>query len=51
MQVRVSIRRKIVVNGQVDTFNIDTTSKNISGHANSLIEFFEFLVAFDTITN
>jgi len=49
VKVGVSISRKIVVDRQVDTFNVDTTSKDIGGDADSLVELLEFLVALDTI--
>ena len=48
MEVRVSITGKIVVDGQVDTFNIDTTTENVRSDADSLVEFLEFLVSLDT---
>ena len=47
MQVAVRIAGKIVVDRQVDTFDIDTTAENVSRDANALVEFLEFLVAFD----
>jgi hypothetical protein len=49
MEVRVRITWKIVVDGQVDTLNIDTTTEDISGNADTLIELLEFLVTLDTI--
>lgn len=50
MKVRVGIRWEIVVDGEVDTFDINTTSKHIRGNANTLVEFLEFSVAFNTVT-
>lgn len=48
MKVRGSVSRQIVVDGEVDTFDIDTSSEDVSSDADSLVEFLEFLVAFDT---
>lgn len=49
MQVGISISGEIVVDSQVDTLNVDTTSENISGYADSLLEILERLVALDSI--
>lgn len=49
MEVGISVGGKIVVDGKVDALNIDTTSKDISGNTDTLVEFLEFLVTFDTI--
>tara|TARA_R110002033_G_scaffold142132_1_gene180549 strand:- start:279 stop:434 length:156 start_codon:yes stop_codon:yes gene_type:complete len=49
MEVGIRIGRKIVVDCQVDTFDIDTTSKNIRGNANTLLEVLESLVALDSV--
>jgi ligand-binding sensor protein len=49
VQVGVCIRGQIVVDGKVDTLNIDTTSENISSDTDTLVEFLELFVAFDTI--
>lgn len=48
MKVRVSIAGKIVVDSQVDTLNIDTTTEDISGDADTLVELLELLITFDT---
>lgn len=47
MQVGIGIGGKIVVDGQVDTLDIDTTTEDISGDADTLVELLEFLVALD----
>lgn len=39
---------QIIVDGQVDTFDIDTSAEDVSGDTDSLVEFLEFFVAFDT---
>ena len=49
MEVGISISRKIVVDGEIDTLNIDTTAKDIGSDANTLLEVFERLVALDTV--
>lgn len=49
VQVAVCIRWKVVIDGEVDFFNIDTTTENVSGNTDTLLEILEFLVAFDTI--
>jgi hypothetical protein len=47
VKVRVGVGRHIVVDGQIDALNIDTTTKNISCDANALVEVLELLVAAD----
>jgi len=49
VEIRVGIAWKIVVDSQVDTFDIDTTTKDISGNANTLLEVLESLVPLDTV--
>ena len=49
MQVGVGITGEIVVDGQVDTLNIDTTAEDISGDTDTLVELLELLVALDTV--
>lgn len=48
MEVGASIAGQIVVDGQVDALDIDTSTKNVSGNADSLLELLELLVATDT---
>jgi hypothetical protein len=50
VKVRVSIAWEVIVDGKVDTFNINTTTEHIGGHADSLVELLEFFVALDTIS-
>jgi hypothetical protein len=47
MQVGVGVLGQVVVNCQVDLLNINTTSKDIGGDANALVELLELLVALD----
>lgn len=48
MEIGVGIGREIVVDGQIDTLDIDSTTKDVSGNADALVELLEFLVALDT---
>lgn len=48
MQVRVSVGGEIVVDGEVDALDINTTAEDISGNTDTLVELLEFLVALDT---
>lgn len=49
MEVRVGIGGEIVVDGKVDALDIDTTTKDVSGDADTFVEFLELLVTTDTI--
>lgn len=49
VKIGVGIGRQIIVDGQVDTLNINTTTEDISGNANTLVELLELLVTLDTI--
>lgn len=48
MEVAVSVAGEIVIDGEIDALDINTTAKDVGGNANALVKFFEFLVAFDT---
>ena len=48
VQVRICITRKIVIDCKIDPLDIYATTKDICSNADSLIEFFEFFVSFDT---
>lgn len=48
MQVTVRIRRAVVVHHNIDTFDINTTAENISGHKDALLEGFEGSISIDT---
>lgn len=45
MEVLVGLSRQIVVDGQVDSLDIDTSAENISRHTDSLLELLELLVS------
>lgn len=49
MQVGAGIAGQIVVDSQVDTLDINTTSEDVSGNADTLLEILELLVAADTV--
>lgn len=48
MEVGAGVIGQIVVNGQVDALDIDTSTENVGGNADSLLELLEFLVTTDT---
>jgi hypothetical protein len=48
MEVLVCVLGHIIVDGEIDPLDINTSTKHIRGNADTLVEFFEFLVAFDT---
>ena len=47
MQVGVCIRGEIVIDGNIDLLNVDSTAENVSCNADTLLEVLEFFVAFD----
>lgn len=47
MQVRVSIRRKVIVDCQIDALDVNATAKDVCGNTNTLVELLELLVPFD----
>ena len=47
VQVRIGVGWKIIIDRQIYTLDINTTSKDIRGNADTLVEFLEFLVSFD----
>jgi len=49
MEVGVGVGRQVVVDGQVDSLNVDTTAEDVGGDTDSLVELLEFLVALDTL--
>jgi hypothetical protein len=51
MKIRVGISCKIVVDGEVDLLDIDTTTEDVSGDTDTLVELFEFLVTLDTASS
>ena len=48
VEVRISVCGQIVVDGEVDALNIDTTTEDIGSDTDTLVEVLELLVAFDT---
>lgn len=51
MEVRVSVRGHVVVNGQVDALDVDTTTEDVGRNTDSLVELLELLVPTDTCCN
>jgi len=49
MEVGVSVKWEIVVNGQVDTLDINTTTEDIGGNADALVKLLEFLISLNTV--
>jgi len=49
MQIGVSVLRHIVVEHNIDTLNVNTSSKQIGGDKDALLEVFELLVARQTV--
>lgn len=49
MEIRVSIAREIVVDGEIDALDVNTTTEHVGGNTYTLIELFELLISFDTV--
>jgi hypothetical protein len=49
VEVAVGIGGQVVVDGQVDTLNVNTTTKDVGGDTDTLLELLELLVALDTL--
>jgi len=49
VQVRVSISWKIVVDGEIDFLDIDTSAKDIRRNTDTFVEILELFVALDTV--
>jgi len=48
MQVRICIGRTIIIGNDIDTFNINSTTKNVCSYKNPLFKGFEGCIAIDT---
>lgn len=48
MQVRIGLVGHVVVDGDVDALDVDTTAKDVGGDTDSRLELLELLVALDT---
>lgn len=48
VKVGVGVTRKIVVDGKVDTLDIDTTTEDVGSNTDTLVELLELLVTLDT---
>lgn len=49
MEVRVGVRREVVVDGEVDALNVDATAEDIGGDTDAGVEVLELFVALDTV--
>ena len=49
VQVAVSVTGQVIIDGEIDAFDIYTAAKHVGGDADALVELFEFFVAFDAI--
>ena len=49
MEVGVGIHGHVVVDGQIDTLDVDTTTEDVCGDTDTLVEVLEFLVALNTV--
>ena len=49
MEVGISIAWEIVVDSQVDTLDVNTTTEDVCGNADALVELLELLISLDTI--
>lgn len=47
MQVGIRVSREVIINGQIDTFDINATAKDIGSNADTFVEFLELLVSGD----
>lgn len=50
MEIGIGIARQIIINGEVNTLDVDSTAENIGSNTYTLVEFLEFFIAFDTIS-
>lgn len=48
VEVRVGIGGHVVVDGKIDSLNVDTSAENIRCDTDALVEFLELFVALDT---
>lgn len=48
MEVGVGVAWKVVVDGEVDALDIDTTAEDVGGDTDTLVELLELFVALDT---
>jgi hypothetical protein len=51
MEVGIRLVGHVVVDGDVDALDIDTTTEDVSGYTDASLELLELLVALDTILN
>lgn len=51
VKVRISLVGHVVVDGDVDALNINSTTKDVSRDTDTSLEVLEFLVALDTVSS
>ena len=51
MEIAVSIGRTVIIDYNVDTFHINSSSENVGSHQNPLFERFESSVTIDTVSD
>jgi hypothetical protein len=49
MKIRISIGRKVIVDGKIDFLDIDATAEDVGSDADTLVEILELFVALDTV--
>jgi hypothetical protein len=49
MQVGICVLGQVVVDGQIDLLDIDTTAEDVRGDTDTLVEILELLVALDAV--
>jgi hypothetical protein len=48
MEITIRSIRHVIIYDNIDSFDIDSSAKNVGGNTDSLVEVFETLVASDT---
>jgi hypothetical protein len=49
VKVRIGVRGQVVVDGKVDTLNVNAATEDIGSDADALVEFLELLVPANTV--
>lgn len=50
MQVAISVTRSVVVDNDIDSFDIDATAEDVSGNKDTLLEILELRITGNTMT-
>ena len=51
MEIGVRVRGHVEVEDHIDSFNIDSSSEDVSGHHDSVFEGLEVIVSLDSVTS